>query len=201
MINNVAVDDPITAETMNALIDSVNGSPNRVVLLADTVWAVPAGVQRFKVTLCGGGGRGGNAGLWAYSEYFIITAGGEGGDAPMISAIFSGVEEGQSFPVTVGDGGSGPTPVAGTATSFGLLVSGGGAAGGAGPNSSQASGVKGNPGTASFPPGAPSMFHGNELFGYTYVNKEIRGYGRGGAGDPGGSGALPGHPGIVVIEW
>lgn len=201
MIDNVAVDEPILASTMNALINGANGSPGRAVYLADGVFSVPAGVQRFKVTLCGGGGGGGAAGSGGGGEDLFVTQGGPGGDAPMISAIFTGYDEGASIPVIVGAGGDGPLHEAGETTSFATLSSTGGLPGATGPSSPGGVGTKGNPGTGNFPVGAPSFFHTNELFGVGYTNKVLVGYGRGGVGGNDGVAALDGRPGIVVIEW
>lgn len=194
-IDAVAVGDPVSASKTNQLIDNVNGSPNRVVFVVNGSWSVPSGCHRFKVTLCGGGGAGGSATTFGGGEDSTIIPGQPGGDGPMISAIIAGQEIGSTFAIVVGAGG---TSGSGGTSSFGTLMSStGGAAGGSG-----AYADKGSPGTATFPLGAPSIFHTNELFGHGYEVNELRGYGRGGRGGDSGFGSgYDGRPGIVVIEW
>lgn len=187
-IGNVAVDDPVQASTMNALIDNVNGSPNRVVFLNSGVWNVPAGVQRFKVWICGGGGSAGDD--WFVGEQ--DGPGAPGGDSPLISAIFVSPGQGTAYPITIGAGGvSNVSGGVGGTTSFGATFSSSG-----GLKPSYQSVTKGGPGTASFPVGAPSFFHTNEMFCQGYYNNVIQGYGRGG-----NTNSQSGRQGICVIEW
>jgi hypothetical protein len=205
MINNVAVNDPITADTMNAVIDNINGSPNRVVIVANTVWSVPVGVTNFKVFLAGGGGGGGNVGSVGIGEGETMqTPGGDGGDAPMISCVFTGAAEGQNYPITIGAAGgaaAGTNAGAGTATSFGTMSSSGGAAGSNG-GASTTPPLKGNPGTAAFPVGVlGAVYHDNGVFGSGYVARRMRGFGSGGDGAQPGIAATAGRPGAVIIEW
>lgn len=178
-LETVAVDDPVLASTMQQVIAHVNGSPGRAVYTSNGTWSVPNGVHKFKVTLCGGGGRAGAATSSGGGEDSSLVPGPNGGTAPMISAIFAGVELGTTFAITIGAGG---TSGAGGTTSFGTLMSSGG--GGAG----------GGTGTATFPAGAPSVYHTNELF---CVGPASVGFGRGGNDGDGG----PGYPGVVVVEW
>lgn len=178
-LETVAVDDPVLASTMQQVIAHVNGSPGRAVYVANGTWSVPNGVHKFKVTLCGGGGRSGANVVGGGGEDSYVVPGANGGSAPMISAIFEGVELGTTFAITIGAGG---TSGAGGTTSFGTLMSssGGGAGGGSG--------------TATFPAGAPNVYHANEIFCFSSAGV---GYGRGG---PSGD-LLPGYSGIVVVEW
>src|SRR5574337_433503 len=139
MIESVAVDNPVLASTMNQVIDNVNSSPGRAVFTANGSWTVPSGVHKFKVTMCGGGGRGGEG----YSYFGGESGGGgtwnggPGGDSPMISAVIAGQAVGATFAVTVGAAGHGalgsPPNTAAGSSSFGSLMSvaGGGVGGNA----------------------------------------------------------------------
>ena len=170
----VAVDDPILADTMNSLIQNVNGSPYRAVFTASGSWTVPPGVQKYKVTLAGAGGAGGISVATGSSEGdYSINIGGPGGSAPMISAIFNAGAPGTTVSFTVGA----------TSSCNGLISTGGGAGGG--------SGASGSHGSATFPPGAPAVYHFNGMIGPA-VNA---GYGQGGAADS------PGTSGAVIFEW
>jgi hypothetical protein len=81
-------------------------------------WVVPNGVAAVKLRVWGGGGAGGNGGGGA----------GGGGGGGGYSEGFYAVAAGESFFVTVGNGGVG---TAGAASSFGTLASAGGGAAGA----------------------------------------------------------------------
>lgn len=195
-LSAVAVGDAVQATLQNELISNVNGSPGRAVFTANGVWSVPPGVHRFKVSLVGGGGYGGQA--RELSDGFNVTSqkGSLGGSAPLISAIISGQDVGTSFTITVGAGGSAGSTTGGT-TSFGTLMqSTGGGVGGIGDT-----GI-GSPGTATFPPGAPAFYHANALFGAAYYDNVLVGYGTGGQGGV-SFGPPPGNgqSGLVVIEW
>jgi len=129
------------------------------------VWVVPAGISNVRVRIWGGGG-GGGAGF---------GGGGSGGAGGGYSEGFYSVGSGQSFAVTVGQGGAG-AGTAGSNSSFGDLVTAfGGAAG--------ANGSDGGVGAG----GAPG---GNALgSGYSVVG------GSGGAAFGGSGGWLSGAGG------
>lgn len=187
-ISAVAADEPIQASTMNKLIANVNTSPNRIVFTANGIWSVPAGVFQFKVTLAGGGGKGGDAYGNFYEGFTYLGDGGRGGDAPMCSKIITGQDTGASFAITIGAGATG-AGVGGT-TSFGALfqsTGGGPGTGGASP-----------PLQGSFGTHTGQMLHSSQQFMLSQNN----GYGQGGQGGTyyGGSGSN-GNPGICVIEW
>ena len=170
----VAVDEPILADTMNSLIQNVNGSPYRAVFTASGSWTVPPGVQKYKVTLAGAGGAGGTTVTVGGSEgEFTVVYGGSGGSAPMISAVFNAGAPGTTVSFTVES----------TTSCNGLVSTGGGVGGGGG--------SPGTHGSATFPPGMPAMYHFNGLFG----GSPFIGYGQGGPADSSGG------PGAVIIEW
>lgn len=173
----VAVDDAITADTMNGLIRHVNGTPSRAIFTSSGSWTIPEGVQKFKVTLAGGGGTGGaNTEVGGSEGEYTVVYGGPGGSGPMISAIFNAGGAGSAVTVTVGG--------VGAASSVLGLISNGGSNGGT-------YGSAGGHGAATFPPGQPAIFHTNMLYGPAV------GVGYGQGGGP----AAAGQPGIVIIEW
>ncbi len=176
-LETVAVDDPVLASTMQQVIANVNGSPGRAIYTSNGTWSVPNGVHKFKVTLCGGGGANGPDGTSGSGEDSYVVPGGAGGTSPLISAVVAGVDLGTTFAITIGAVGA-TVGAGGGTTSFGTLMSCTGGGGGGGPGSPGASGV------ATFPAGAPSVYHSNLL----YVSSSGVPYGQGG-------------PGIVVIEW
>lgn len=185
---SVAVDEPITASNMNQLITHVNGSPNRTIFTSNGTWVQPDGCHRFKITLCGGGGAPGR------------FYGNRGGDSPMVSYIHSGSDIGSSFVITVGGAGvigtpSGSDSTAGGTSSFGTLLSSTGGTQG----SSNGTSV-GSRGSASFPPGAPQVYHANDLFLYGHQPVPY-GHGGNGVSDLGVVTSDDLTPGIVVVEW
>lgn len=212
---NVEVGQVIKASTMNAVVDHVQAANGRRIFVVGGTWSVPVGVTRFKVTLCGGGGRGHASVLIGYGEDSYYIAGGPGGDAPMISAIFEGVEEGTSFDIDIGVGGYESVTTGGT-TSFGTEFS---SSGGEMPGNSSgfwydAITPKGGQGDAVFPAGVQHCFHDNGyLSRYVYHFGKNHPFGRGGRGGPGPSGyggtyeslhspgPENGAPGVCVIEW
>lgn len=177
-LETVAVDDPVLASTMQQVIANVNGSPGRAIYTSNGTWSVPNGVHKFKVTLCGGGGVGGFDTTGGGGEDSYVVPGLPGGNGPMISAVIAGVELGTTFAITIGAGSGSGT---GGTTSFGTLMS------------SSGGGPDGAPGSATFPAGAPNIYHANSIF---CINAAGVPYGSGGAR---GRGA--GANGIVVIEW
>lgn len=184
-IPTVAVDDPILADTMNALIQNANGSPYRAVFTASGSWTIPVGVQKYKVTVAGGGGSGGTTTSTSVGEgEYVTNPGGPGGTAPMISGVFNAGGAGSVVTFTVGAAGVFSGSGNGGSTSCSGLVSGGGNRGGTG-------GGSGANGAATFPPGFPAVYHFNGLFGK-------------GVGEwygLGGSANSDGMPGAVIIEW
>lgn len=187
-IDAVAPDEPIQASTQNKLIANANTSPGRVIFTSSGIWSVPAGVFQFKVTLAGGGGKGGDAYGSFYEGFTYLGEGGRGGDAPMCSKIISGQDTGASFAITIGAGAIGGG--LGGTTSFGALLQstgGGPGTGGASP-----------PAQGSFGTHNGQMLHTSQLF----LISQNNGYGQGGAGgNYYGSPGNNGNPGICVIEW
>lgn len=194
-VSTVSADDPVQASTMNAVIAHVNGTNNRLVFTEDGVWTVPAGVQRFKLTMSGGGGCGGDPGFFGDVDF----PGGRGGVGGMASKIFSGsaAVEGTSYAITIGAGaayspltpGTGGT---GGTTSFGsLMTSTGGQKGRTG---SGAPGAQGDFGVAT----SGSLYQDN----ITILSPGTRTpYGSGGtAGTTSVSGGV-GFQGICIVEW
>lgn len=176
-IASVAVDDPIEAATANQLIANVNGSPGRAIFTANGLWSVPDGVHKFKVTLCGGGAGGHPDTSGGGGEDSYIIPGDPGNDSQMISALYSGVDVGTSYTVTIGAGGATADASGGT-TSLGSILSSTGA-------------TSSSKGTATVTGGTQSMYRDHFVLNSSGVP-----YGSGGAGG-GGAGAQ----GIVIIEW
>lgn len=185
-IASVAVDDPVEAATANQLIDNVNASPGRAIFTSNGTWSVPSGVHKFKVTLCGGGGHGEGFVTVGGGEDSYIVAGANGGDAPMVSSLFSGVELGTSYVITIGAagayGGTGGTTSFGTA----LTSTGGGSASGT---------TAGGRGSTTVSGGSTRLYHDNGIL----TNSAGAAYGSGGVGTTGS--AVAGMQGIVVVEW
>lgn len=175
-IPSVTVGQAVTQSESQAIIDGINAQGQRVIITANTTWAIPAAVYRFKVTLCGGGG--------AFGSSFVSGGGStnpglNGGDSPMCSKYISGVDPGTSIPVTVGSGGSFIGGNGGT-TAFGSYFQSTGGVHSNGP-------TQGARGTHT-----GEIAHSNGAF----VQSNGKGYGSG--GDViNNSGA----PGIVIIEW
>lgn len=192
-LSEVEVGGPVKASTQNGLIKNANGSPGRAVFTANGTWSVPAGVYRFKVTMCGGGGSGGNPyfafGIDGQDSY----NGGDGGDAPLCSKIFGGIEAGTTYTITIGAGAAAGSGAAGGTSTFGALLQSTG--GGKGVNATELyylpKQAKGTSGTHN-----GDLRHGNELF----LKAQEDPYGSGGICSA--TAALQaGTNGICVIEW
>lgn len=175
-ISNVAADEAVKASTIQQLINHVNASPGRQIFTSNGTFTVPAGVYRFKVTLCGGGGQSGTPVPIGDTG---ITFGNSGGTSPLCSKIITGQEIGTSFAVTVG-GGSTTTANGGTSSFGALLSSTGGGCGDSG----------GADGTHT-----GEIRHSNLL----YLNGSGTPYGFGGAGSD--ISVNNGTNGIVIVEW
>lgn len=120
-LSNVAGGDPVLASTMNQIIANVNGSPGRAVFTQNGSWSVPNGVHSFKVYATGGGGCETPGYMTSGEDPTWVTA-IPGKSSPLVSAIFSNVDIGTTFVITVGAGGTGGSPQGGT-TSFGTSIS------------------------------------------------------------------------------
>ena len=149
-------------------------------------WTCPSGVTTVHVDGAGGGG-GGGGGKDGGSGF-----GGGGADACKDKEV--SVTPGTTYPVTIGAGGNGGSDSghAGTATSFGslLTLSGGGA--GLRSAAGAAGGLGGTEGSA---------YGGGSMFG-AGGNGDADGgglYGAGGAGGVGAGGA--GAQGFLTIKW
>lgn len=186
-LSAVAVDGAITASLHNEIIAHVNTSRGRAVFTADGTWSIPAGVHNFIVYLAGGGGDGGD-GYHVSGDAEFDYDGGPGGNAPLCSKVFSGLEIGTSYSIVIGAGGAAGTGDTGGSSVFGsgLLTSTGGVGGPTFPTTG--SGARGTH--------TGTLAHGNEMF----VNSAGLPYGSGGAGGHGGVGEA-GVQGVCVIEW
>lgn len=80
----------------------ISGSNNKIVLTSNQTWTVPANVSKIKVELWGASGGGGGAGAYSYS--YNLNNGGDGGSGGF-SEMEMDVSAGQSFSVTIGQGG------------------------------------------------------------------------------------------------
>jgi len=178
----------------SSLTGIAGGFSNMEVFTSPGTWTNPGNVQKVKVIVVGGGGNGVNAYPGAN-----ISSGGAGGAAIEVVPFPSGT----NVSVTVGN--------AGGTSSFGAYCSATGGTSGAssGPNNAQAirsggsgSGgqinINGGPGQGSAAsPDKEILAGGASIFGG-------RSYGSGGysLGDyPPGSPAVPGIPGIVIVEY
>lgn len=90
----------------------------RVVITADGTWTAPAGVTTLRLILVGGGSGGANGtdGTW-----FADGTAGEAGAGGIVWAGTIDINDGQTFPVSIGAGGA--AGQAGTATVFGQYSS------------------------------------------------------------------------------
>jgi hypothetical protein len=188
-IASVAADDPVTASTMNQLIANVNSSPGIAIFTSNGTWAVPSGVHKFRVTLCGGGGGIGDIGVGGGGEDVFSIPGSDGGDSIARRIYVSGADIGTTYSITIGAGGG--AIANGGPTSFGTLLTVAGGSCGATP-------VKGAPGN---PTGgtliSQALAVGNQSVAlFDTPGNVMRGYGEGAI-----NGATSGAPGIVIIEW
>jgi len=102
--------------------------PNIAAFTASGTFVVPANVTRIMVEMWGAGGGGGGCNLDpAHLDWGCSEGGGGGGSGGYAWNVFS-VTPGNSYPITVGVGGSSNGP--GGSTSFGALLSAGGGSGG-----------------------------------------------------------------------
>lgn len=188
-IDNVAVADPVQASTQNKLIAHANGSPGRAIFTANGLWSIPQGVYKFKVYLAGGGGKGSQAYFSTSEGFTYLGDGARGGDSPLCSKMFAGLDIGTSFSIVIGAGATGGGP-GGTSTFGALLSSSGGTAatgGGASPGAPGGSGSHNG-----------EIRHTNQLFQVSQNN----GYGQGGEGGTYyGTDGSNGNGGICIIEW
>lgn len=161
------------------------------VYTSNDTWTKPAGLNRVRVTVIGGGGGGGNAGISGAS-----AAGGGGGGGAVVETIEVGAL-GATETVTVGTGGAGATTggvngSVGVTSSFGSLCSATGGAGGDGVNIGGGGGVLGGVGSSgdmNVRGGAGGMGHDVQqggMGGDTLVG------GGGLGGDPGNAGGVGG---------
>lgn len=192
-ISSASVGDPIPASVLNQVYAHVNNGHGRAVFTANGSWAVPVGVHQFRVYLCGGGANGSGATMISPS---VFAAGLAGGLSPLASAVISGQAIGASFAVTVGAAAVGTG--AGGTTSFGSLmqVTGGQYTAGL---------ADGATGVATFPPGAPEVYHSNGSYGKYVADgtgvRRFTPYGSGGSGGTEFVGAGAGVSGVCVVEW
>lgn len=197
-IASVAADDPVAVSAINQLIANVNSSPSAVIITSNTTWAVPAGVHKFRVSICGGGGSAGEFGSSGGGEDFFLTPGGPGGDSLMRRIWVSGADLGTSYSITIGAGGGAGLAAAGGSSSFGTLLTVSG--GGAGASDSATAGVAGSKGSTGTPSGTLSgsaLAIGNESVAVYNMPYNIpQAYGQGGLKT-----SDAGAPGIVIIEW
>ncbi len=179
------------------------------------VWTVPAGVQGVRLRVWGGGGSGGGG---------FSTAGGGAAAGGYCEGFFD-VAPGQSFQVTVGNGGAGSVTNGGS-SSFGSLASAtGGAAGLPGGSTVAGSGgsvggigsggalsLRGGLGGAGFQAGSDTWVSGAGAASYCGAGAPgvvggtlagIAGAAPGGGGSGGTGIGLGGQggAGLVLVEW
>jgi hypothetical protein len=174
--------ESVPASQYNQIITNVNSSPGQKLFTSNGVWSVPDGVHSFRVTLSGGGE--GATGDYSSPYDGSTVVGGPGRPGIVGCAIFSGIEIGTSFVITIGAGGAGggfgassPGAPGGT-TSFGSAMSGTGG----GPSSAITVGTGGH-----------DLVHKantirNSSGGYNF-------------GDGGAGSGANGIQGFVLIEW
>lgn len=141
-----------------------------VVIKSTQSWTAPVGVTSVEVILCGGGGGGG-----------VNGSGGGGGGGSVFYDVLT-VTPGTSYTITIGAGGASQT--AGTASSFGaLLTATGGATAGTSNFGGQGTGLGGGGGA-------------NDLGGrHTIGAPGGYGYGGGGGANVGGNWSSAGSNG------
>lgn len=147
--NNLSDLTNITTARTNLLIPAQ--PVNRIVLTASGTYTKPAGLKFALVQVQAGGGGGGGANSTPVSQANAAPGGGGGGYA---ESMIPAASIGATVTVTVGAGGTGGTitggnGAAGTASSFGVLVTaapGNGGAGAVGATASVSRGT-GGPGT------------------------------------------------------
>ena len=192
------------------------GFSRQETITADQIWQVPHGVQKTRVRAVGGGGGGGGG---------TTTYGGGGGGAGGYGEAILVVQPGQTFPVSVGAGGS-PSPPsitagAGGTTRFGSMVVALGGLGGASSNPDSHGGTGGSGGAGSLLIQGGMGGDGASIGGVPAGNGGASIFGGGGRGSNGGgspadgkapgSGAGGGYgnnasggfgaPGLVIIEY
>jgi hypothetical protein len=184
-------------------------------------WTVPAGISSVKLRIWGGGGAGG-AGVSG-------GAAGGGGGGGGYSEGFYPVTPGQSYLVTVGNGGIGSGAAGGTSQFAGLAsarggnagtdgATGSGGVGGVGGSGGQAAGtgllISGQPGGSAFEAGTVWVSGaGGGAFGAAgsaavvaassnTVNSPASSLpGAGGVGGVGSGFGGQGGPGLVLVDW
>jgi hypothetical protein len=176
-------------------------------------WTVPAGITNVKLRIWGGGGAGGAGGGGA----------GGGGGGGGYSEGFYPVTPGQSYLVTVGNGGVGSGAAGGTSQFAGLASARGGMAGTDGPTGSGGAGATGagtgllnagQQGGSAFEAGANWVSGcGGGAFGApgsapivaastNTTNSPANPLpGAGGTGGVGSGFGGQGGPGLVLVEW
>lgn len=198
-IATVAADDPVTASAINQLIANVNASPGVAIITSNTTWAVPNGVHKFRVSICGGGGSAGELGSVISGEDSYSTPGGPGGDSVARRIWVAGADIGTSYSITIGAGGGSGLAAAGGSSSFGtLLTVSGGGAGASDSTTANVAGTKGAPGTvtAGSLSGSALAIGNDSVAVYNTPHNIPQAFGHGGLRT-----SDAGAPGIVVIEW
>jgi len=222
---------PTTEQCGNGVDDDCDGKvdcqdpdcpPCSVTFYSDNTWTAPTGVTVVWLSGTGGGGGGGGFGTGSTAGYpggcmypqggaCYQGGGGGGGGAAAVVQYQVSVTAGTTYTIVIGQGGVQSPPyqvgVAGSATSFGTLLT---LAGGGGANNV----CGGAPGPAGGPGGQPGEQGGDHggkggdtLFGVggggDAGGDPGTGYGSGGGGttwSAAGSGGN-GAPGFLTIEW
>lgn len=96
----------VTAAKLN-----INETLQRVEFTASSTWVCPAGITNVMLYGAGGGGGGGSSG--AFSSRFA-AGGGAGGAGANPSTMALDTVPGDTYTITIGGGGTGGTPSAGT---------------------------------------------------------------------------------------
>ena len=155
------------------------------------------------LVVAGGGGGASSAASGGGAGGYRLSSGTSSGSysvpAPLAGSVPGITVIAQTYPITVGAGGSGAYPGSATSGSnsiFSTITSAGGGAGTSGnPGNPGGSGggnsyAGGTPGTGNTPPVSPPQGNPGGPGGYLYI-----GGGGGGAGSPGNSGGGPTGPG------
>lgn len=190
-ISSVSAGQDISATHLNDIAAALNAVNGRQIFTSSGTFTWPAGVNRVKVTLAGGGGRAG-ASWFAGVGGTVQQPSSRGGNSPMCSKIVSGIDAGTTISITIGAAGVGTA--AGGTTSFGSVFQSTGGTGGV-------TNVVGTDGTHT-----GEIQHDNRVFVFARDDYHgIIGYGQ---GYPSNSGiqspvgySQAGGPGILVIEW
>lgn len=219
-----------TTQTTAASASSYVGGRGQV-FTGNGTFTIPTGITALKVTVVGGGGRGGAnttytpSGCGAYTQY---NSGGGGGSGGCAISYLTGLTPGNTLAVTIGAGGTstsgGNSTVASGTQSITTITGGGGGVGGTGATGSTGAGAGGAGGTATsgtinIPGGngmpgqvssqifygsaaaTPGGNGGNSLLGAGGLDSANGSVYGGGGGGSSNGTRGNGAAGVVIFEW